>query len=132
MKYICTTKSLYYKNKFVGQYIFCCIVEDMPDDEIIEITWDNLHKIPMFLSGYCGYRETKHGKKVILDFGSLFFHTTIKEWKQKYTNLKLVTSHKELMPSIQELLNFHDGKKAAKYLIENFGLQENFLKNIYE
>lgn len=128
MKYIQTIKRLYYKNEAVGSYSFCSIVETISDDEIIKITWDNLYEIPMFMSGYCGYRETKRGKKITLDYSSPFFYTTIKEWKQKDTNLELVISHRELKPSIQELLNFHDGEKAAKYLMENFGLEKTFFQ----
>lgn len=127
MKYIQTIKRLYYKNKVVGSYSFCSIVETISDDEIIKITWDNLHEIPMFTHNYGGYRETKRGKIITLET-FIFFYTTIKEWKQKDTNLELVVSHRELKPSIQELLNFHDGEKAAKYLRENFELDKTFFQ----
>lgn len=130
MKYIQTTKSLYYKNNLVGSYTSYHIAEAMFNNSEIKITWNNLDCIPIFITGYGGYAQTKRGKKIFLDFSSVFRSTVIKEWRQKDTNLKLVVTNKELKPSLKDLLDYPDGEKAALYLKEIFDSGDySFLQN---
>lgn len=50
---------------------------------------------------------------------------SMKQWKEEL-NIEIKTTWTEYKPTINELLNFHDGDKAIQYLVER-GLNTNSL-----
>ena len=49
--------------------------------------------------------------------------TNVKQWKEEL-NIEIKTTWTEYKPTINELLNFRDGDKAIRYLVER-GLNSN-------
>lgn len=97
---------------------------DKPQNETIQITWDDLEQIHKKYGIYVGFNVWTRKKGRIISFfeGSIIFkkeyEKDLKEWKEKDLDLQFKVSVKEYTPSIQEVLDWHDGEKAIQYLKE--------------
>lgn len=126
LKFYRTYFHTYNKGHLIGSHSGRALTEEneRPKEEIINFTWENL------LSLYSKYGiltsfslwNMKKGRLISFFTDSLIFvkswEKDIKEWKEKELDLTLQISVEEYTPSIQEVLEWHDGKKAIQYLKE--------------
>ena len=89
------------------------------ENEIIPISWNNIEEvysdyglcIPLNL-----YRKDKG--LMVHYYGDGMFGKKVKSWKTADLNLELRVVYRQYTPSINEVLNWHDGEKASQYLKE--------------
>lgn len=98
--------------------------KDKPQNETIQITWDNLKQVHMKYGISVGFNVWTRKKGRVISFfnGSLIFRKDyekdLKEWKDKELDLQLKVSVKECEVSIQDVLDWYDSEKAIQYLKE--------------
>ena len=97
---------------------------DKPQNETIQITWDNLKQIHEKFGIYVGFNVWTWKKGRVISFfnGTFIFpkdyEKDLKEWKDKELDLQLKVSFKECEVSILDVLNWYDSEKAIQYLKE--------------
>lgn len=98
--------------------------KDKPQNETIQITWDNLEQVHQKYGIDVGFNvwTMKKGRVISFFNGSLIFRKDyekdLKEWKDKELDLQLKVSVKECQVSIQDVLDWYDSEKAIQYLKE--------------
>ena len=112
LKYYFCVYHNYYKGKKISSTVGGYCIDENRESTKIKITWDNIENYLSKLQVDC--RETKKGKKLYF-FESL---KAVKEWKEKNLEMELEIEYREIEPSIQQILNFSDCKKAIQYLKE--------------
>jgi hypothetical protein len=100
-----------------------CTSDEMPTNKTIPITWENLTDVMRAYGIVVGFNvwNLKRGRVISFFDSEIFNRKTwdIKEWKEPDFDLSLETTFEEYTPSIQEVLEWHDGKQAFQYLKEN-------------
>lgn len=97
---------------------------DKPQNETIQITWDNLEQVHRKYGIDVGFNVWTRKKGRVISFfnGNLIFRKDyekdLKEWKDKELDLQLEVSVKECQVSIQDVLDWYDSEKAIQYLKE--------------
>lgn len=116
MKFYDEYYTTYYNGEKVDAYVNMVCADEIPEDRTIKITWDNLNKVYRELGCILPFNvwNFKRGRRIS------FWHDykDIKETKQPILNMEVKVTTKECNPSIQEILKYHDGEKAIKYLVE--------------
>lgn len=98
--------------------------KDKPQNETIQITWDNLKQVHRKYGIDVGFNVWTRKKGRVISFfnGNLIFRKDyekdLKEWKDKELDLQLKVSVKECQVSIQDVLDWYDSEKAIQYLKE--------------
>ena len=97
-----------------------CLTEDIKNDTLQEITWENLEsELVKCIFCSCGfsiwYRKKGRHVEFYPDTG---IHKPVKEWKSPNLNIQIKTIYTPATPSIDTLLHWHDGDKAIQYLVE--------------
>lgn len=98
--------------------------KDKPQNETIQITWDNLKQVHQKYGIDVGFNVWTRKKGRVISFfnGNLIFRKNyekdLKEWKNKELDLQLKVSTKECQVSIQDVLDWYDSEKAIQYLKE--------------
>lgn len=95
--------------------------ETKPEDKTFKINWDNLDSILSECGILLPFNTWNFKKGRIISF----FETNctrkhlrdIKEWKTPI-DFTLKIEYKEYEPSIEEILKYHGGELAIKYLVE--------------
>ena len=89
------------------------------ENEIIPISWDNIEEVYSDY-GLClpFYLYHKDNGLVVHYYGDGFFGKKVKSWKTANLNLELRVVYRQYTPSINEVLNWHDGERASQYLKE--------------
>ncbi len=106
----------YHNDKELGrEWAKGCCEENELDNEIIDISWDNLTEMyrRYGLALYFNYMNLKKGR-IVCPFDSF---KTIKEWKEPL-NIRLVAKYETEEPKIIDVLKWHDQKQAIQYLQE--------------
>lgn len=104
------------------------ILDNVPDDKEINITWDSADEYAKKMFPCAGFyvRVTKRGRIIFFtETDSLFFRgknfRPIKEWKVDDFNLKLkirIGYRKLENVSLEEVIKHYDSETAIKYLKE--------------
>lgn len=125
--YRCYGKT-YHKGKLYGVQGYATVVAEEKEikNHTINITWDNLSEVYSKYSNYLPFNiwYFKRGR-IISWFDATFIslikgkYRDIKERKTSNLNITLEIYYKEFTPSLQEVFNWHDAKKASQYLKEN-------------
>lgn len=128
--YYCITKT-YHNNTLIGTSTGKCLFEDEPKGESYKITWENIAEMYQKLGCGASFNWYEHRKGKIVDFFACGLfpkkdEKPAKEWKHPNLNVRVEVSYREYSPSISEVLKWHDGEKAMKYLLERGW--ENFKK----
>lgn len=127
MKYYNIYADTYHNGKLIGQIYggHCLTEEERPEEEVHEITWENLNEKYKELNFLCDFNimNFKKGRMVCFFEGSIFDKNTwdVKEWKTPL-NVKVVVHNFEDNPSMEQLKHF-DAVKVQKYLNERLGAQ---------
>ena len=108
----------------IGSYTGKVLLEDKPEDKHYDITWDNLREVYEEAGLVCKFNiwNCKKGRRVCFFIDGLIPHKwekDIKEWKNPNLDITLdVIYHVRRDVSISEIMNYHDGAKALKYIEE--------------
>lgn len=95
------------------------LVDKPMEDKIIPISWDNIEEVYSDY-GLClpFYLYHKDNGLVVHYYGDGFFGKKVKSWKTADLGLELRVVYTQYTPSINEVLNWHDGERASQYLKE--------------
>ena len=96
------------------------ILADEPmENKIIPISWDNIEEV-YCTYGLClpFYLYRKDKGLVVHYYGDGLFGKKVKSWKTADLGLELRVVYRQYTPSINEVLNWHDGERASQYLKE--------------
>ena len=107
----------YYHGERAGTYVHMICEDNAPEDRVIKITWDNLSEIYSELGCVLPFNvwNFKGGRRIsFLNFD----YRDIKEKKQPVLDMEVRVTTKECNPPIQEILEYRDGEKAIRYLVE--------------
>lgn len=108
----------------IGTHTGKVLLEEKPENEQYKVTWDNLHKVYEKFALVCKFNvwNSKKGRRVSFFIDGLIPHKwerDIKEWKNPNLDITLdVVYHVRRDVSISEIINYHDGTKALKYIEE--------------
>lgn len=124
MKYYYCYTTTYHNNTKIGTNISHGMKREIPENQIIDLNWDNVD----WYYGTNGLdfkfvlSETKKGKKISFFTNKMLFvnkdERDIKEWKNKDLNIRIEKIYKEVEPSIDTILKWHDNASAVEYLNE--------------
>lgn len=124
LKFYKQTVSTYLNNEIVDTYSQTVLTDKELTVEKIKITWENLENIVYNLGLLLpfSYWNSYKGKNIFFfnyfPIGKNKKLKSIKEWKQKETNIYIEILYEECELSINEILDWHDGEKAMQYLKE--------------
>lgn len=90
---------------------------EKPEDICENINWNTILKLTD--ESWTGYFEVKKRRKgfVLFIYDDWYNRIVYKQWKEDL-NMQIVTEWKEVIPSIDKILKFHDGNNAIEYLVE--------------
>lgn len=114
----------YKDNELICYHSGEMLTNEEPKAERFIVSWENLEEIGERFGFYLpyAYHIFKKGKVIyFFDYFPMGMNKklkSIKEWKQKETNIHIEISYMEYTPSISEVLDWHDGNKAIQYLKE--------------
>lgn len=98
------------------------LAEEKPQDETIEVTWDNLEEIYWKYGLFLPYNiwNLKRGKRIEFWDFSIFERDTwaLNQWKVDYINLPIEITYEEARVTLKEILSYDDAKKAMEFLGE--------------
>lgn len=93
------------------------IKNEKPEDICENINWNNILKLADDTwYSYFGVKKRRKGF-VLSIYDDWRDRIVYKQWKEDL-NMKIVTEWKEIVPSIDMILKFHDGNNAIEYLVE--------------
>ena len=107
----------YYKGKLAkSSYSGMCLADEIPANETVTLTWDDadyfFHRFGL-IAPFNIYHLKKGRKICFFDIPK-----AVKEWKTKETGIEVTKTCIPYEASIKEILSYHDGEAAIKYLIE--------------
>lgn len=105
------------------------ISKNIPNDETININWDNVEEWYRKLNIYLPFILTKTKKGIKIVFPDKIINSSIKQWK-KDLNIKIETTWKEYTPTIEKVLKYRDSDIAIQYLTERCTNVDTLIKNI--
>lgn len=92
--------------------------EDIPENTFEYFNWDDIcetsKKVP--LNHFFKVEKKKRGL-VFRILCNCLDYEEYKQWRDEL-NIQVITEWEEIIPSLNQLLNFHDGNKAIEYLVE--------------
>lgn len=92
------------------------LCDNTPVNKIYDIMWDTLDEsMKMAHFGFNCYKKKKG--RIFEIFSPTGRRYVFKEWKEEL-NLHGVVLYEEYTPSIQKILDWHEGDKAIQYLVE--------------
>ena len=95
------------------------IADEVMEDEIIPISWDNVEEVYFQYGIILPFTLCRKDKGlVVYYFDDGLFGKKVKSWKTADLDLELRVVYDQYTPSINEVLNWHDGEKASQYLKE--------------
>lgn len=99
-----------------------CDEANRPEEWHKAVTWENLTEMYHDYACCCCFNiwNLKRGR-VVSFFNDCFgkgYERDVKEWKHKELGIALTCEVHEISPSIQFVLDWHDGEKAIQYLTE--------------
>ena len=119
MNYYIVNITTYHKGKEIGTNILHIITDEIKENYIQHLTWDN---VTQEYRTRC-YRFTvwnlKKGRLVEF-FPSFGRHKRVKEWKDKDLDITVEWNYRLDNPPIQKILDYPNGEKAIQYLIERW------------
>jgi len=130
LKFYHNYSKTFYNGELIGTSgIGTMLVDDTAvHNHEINLTWDNIEEKYQEYGGSCSFYfslyETKKGLKLewfgttLKNFFRKNYHT-IKQWKTPELNITVKIYYREFTPSLQEVFNWYDSKKASQYLKEN-------------
>ena len=92
------------------------IKNEKPEDICENINWNNILKLAGDWFGYFKVRKRRKGF-VLFVYDDWRERIVYKQWRE-VLNIQIVTESKEIVPSIDMILKFHDGNNAIEYLVE--------------
>ena len=92
------------------------IKNEKPEDICENINWNNILKLAGDWFGYFKVRKRRKGF-VLFVYYDWCERIVYKQWRE-VLNIQIVTEWKEIVPSIDMILKFHDGNNAIEYLVE--------------
>lgn len=109
---------MYYNNELVDITLKGFRLDDeIPKNKEVHGSWDLLEEY--FNKGYTSGISLEKNRKGFRRFARWEDCLPIaNEKKQKDINISFCFKYEEVHPSIQDILNYHDGEKAIKYLTE--------------
>lgn len=110
------------KTLFVISNFYDICTDTNPETQHILLSWDNINKVEFDIPFVCTeIKKCRKGRK--LSFSMMFDNFEYKEWKREGLDLVYKIEYVEIYKSIKEILNYYDGDKAIRYLIER-GIKE--------
>lgn len=91
--------------------------ESFPEDEELEITWDNLDAVCRAYALFIPFYVSHHKKGRKIDFDRIAA-PGIKEWKTPNLRLNARVTWELMSPTIAEIFNWHNIDEAIQYLTE--------------
>lgn len=119
MNYYNICISTYHNNIKIGCRYANCLTKDYKENYTEELTWNNLHyKYKQNGSLYFfDIWNFKKGRRISFFDGGKY-HKDIKEWKEPKLNITIKWEYRLTVPSIDTILQWHNGEDAIQYLIE--------------
>ena len=111
--------TVFHNNEEIEHCYIGKIITEEPKNKTIKVTWDNLKTIHSKID--CGFNIINFKKgRVISFFNFNIFKKNswdIKEWKYKNPNITIKIDYVPIKNySLQDVLKYHDGKLAYKFL----------------
>lgn len=110
----------YYKGECISTYCVARTVSDtIPQNKVYHITWKNFDEIASKVAITGGFNVYDHKKGLVIDLYSIgIFGKRLKSWKIADPELEIKVTYTQYLPTIQEVLNWHDQIQAIQYLKE--------------
>ena len=110
----------YHKGERIGTYCNARTVSDtIPQDKAYRITWENFDEVTSKVSIMGGFNAYNHKKGLVIDLYSIgCFGKRMKSWKVADPELEIKVTYTHYLPTIQEVLDWHDQAQAIQYLKE--------------
>lgn len=110
----------YYKGERISTFCNARTIRDTsPQNKIYRITWNNLEEIISKVAISGGFNVYDHKKGLVIDLYSIgCFGKRLRSWKIADPELEIRVSYTQYLPTIQEVLEWHDQTQAIQYLQE--------------
>lgn len=110
----------YYKGERIGTYCNARTVSDtVPQDKVYRITWENFNEVVEKVAIAGGFNAYDHKKGLVIDLYSIgIFGKRLKSWKIADPELEIKVTYTHYLPTIQEVLDWHNQTQAIQYLKE--------------
>lgn len=123
MKFYYKYTTTYHNNTKIGTNVGRVLLDEEPQKEITNLTWDNLDE--QYYENGLTYQfniwNFKRGRRVSFFVDKMFFFTKderdVKEWEEDL-NVRIEVAYEEFNPSIDYVLKWHDPDRAIAYLKE--------------
>ena len=95
------------------------LADEVMKDEIIPISWSNVEEVYFQYGIILPFTLCRKDKGLVIHYyEDGLFGKKVKSWKTANLDLELRVVYEQYTPSINEVLNWHDGEKASQYLKE--------------
>lgn len=117
--------STYHNGTFIGKYKSYTCQEEVPQDEEVVITWDNLDEMYEKYDLVLKFNIWKFKKKGrVVSFFHPYMINVPKDFRDIYEktaknlNITLTIQYQKDNPPIKRVLEYHNGERAIQYLTE--------------
>ena len=122
LKFYTIYYTTYHNGKDAGtrvSYILCD--ESEVDEWRVKFTWNNLSELYEQIGCHCNFNIWNFKRGRLVSFYNESFRDyvcDVKEWKHKELNIEVKCEWREYSPSIKKILEWPNGEKAMRYLLE--------------
>ena len=123
--YRITCSTYYNKECLYTHSAAIALLDEEPKNETMSFSWEDSEKFFQTYGFAFPAHLYRHKKGMYLDLYNIgFFGRKVKTWKEPNPNIKVTVEYEKYYPSIQRVLDWHDGTEAIAYLNEK-GLKIN-------